>query len=464
MTKAITRTLRDSAAARWTALIIVSFTMMCGYFVTDVMAPLEDLLTKSVAEGGLGWTGTQYGLFTGAYGWFNVFLFMLILGGIILDKMGVRFTGLGACLTMFIGALIKFYAISPMFPTGGEIFGQSTQVLMAGFGFAVFGVGVEIAGITVSKIIVKWFTGYEIALALGIQVALARIGTAAALACSLPIARHFHNLSAPVLFGASLLLIGTLSFLVYNVMDRKLDASEAAEERHVGEPADEEGFKLSDIKFILSNKGFWLIAILCVLFYSGVFPFLKFATKLMINKYGVNPEVAGFIPALLPFGTILLTPVFGSLYDRIGKGATLMLIGSVMLTLVHLCFALPILNVAWFAIIVMLILGVAFSLVPSAMWPSVPKIIPQKFLGTAYSLIFYIQNIGLMCVPMLIGWVIETYAKTILPDGTEAYDYTIPMTIFTIFGIAAILVSLLLKVINKKEGYGLEEANMTKEH
>ncbi|MGL4292603.1 MAG: MFS transporter, partial [Bacteroidales bacterium] len=178
MVEEMKKTLRDSAAARWLALVIVSFTMMCGYFLTDVMAPLEDLLMKSVEEGGLGWTGTQYGFFTGAYGWFNVFLFMLLLGGIILDKMGVRFTGLGACLTMFIGAAIKYYAISPYFPIGGEVFGYNSQVLAAGLGFAIFGVGVEVAGITVSKIIVKWFTGYEIALALGIQVALARIGTA----------------------------------------------------------------------------------------------------------------------------------------------------------------------------------------------------------------------------------------------------------------------------------------------
>lgn len=456
MVEVMVKTLRDSAAARWLALVIVSFTMMCGYFLTDVMAPLEDLLMRSVEEGGLGWTGTQYGFFTGAYGWFNVFLFMLLLGGIILDKMGVRFTGLGACVTMLIGAVVKYYAISPLFPLGGEIFGYNSQVLVAGLGFAIFGVGVEIAGITVSKIIVKWFTGHEIALALGIQVALARIGTAAALSLSLPIARHMGHISYPILFGAILLCIGTLSFLVYNVMDRRLDASLEAE----GPSAEEEGFHLTDIKLIITNKGFWLIAILCVLFYSGVFPFLKFATKLMIYKYNVDPDLAGNIPALLPFGTILLTPLFGSLYDRLGKGATLMIIGSVMLASVHFLFALPILDEWWFAVFIMLVLGVAFSLVPSAMWPSVPKIIPQTQLGTAYSLIFYIQNIGLMCVPMLIGWVIDEYAKITLPNGDITYDYTIPMIIFTMFGVAAIMISILLKYVNKKEGYGLEEPNM----
>ncbi|MGL4293774.1 MAG: MFS transporter, partial [Bacteroidales bacterium] len=336
------------------------------------------------------------------------------------------------------------------------VFGYNSQVLAAGLGFAIFGVGVEVAGNTVSKIIVKWFTGYEIALALGIQVALARIGTAAALSLSLPIARHMGHLSYPILFAAVLLCIGTLSFMVYNVMDRKLDNSMEA----TGSEDGEDGFHLRDIRLIINNKGFWLIAILCVLFYSGVFPFLKFATKLMIYKYNVDPDLAGNIPALLPFGTILLTPLFGSLYDRLGKGATLMTIGSVMLASVHFLFALPILDEWWFAVFIMLVLGVAFSLVPSAMWPSVPKIVPQSQLGTAYSLIFYIQNIGLMLVPMLIGWVIDKYAKIDLPDGTVTYDYEIPMIIFTSFGVAAILVALLLKVVNKKEGYGLEEPNM----
>ncbi len=470
MREKIRKTLSDSKAARWGALVIVSFTMMCGYFLTDVMAPLEDLLTKSVEEEGLGWTGTQYGFFTGAYGWFNVFLLMLLFGGIILDKMGIRFTGLGACLLMFIGAFIKFFAISKFFPAGEEIFGMNSQVVVAGLGFATFGVGVEVAGITVSKIIVKWFTGHELALAMGIQVALARLGTAAALSLSLPLANWARKMSlqsdffasmgyiaAPVLFGAILLCIGTIAFLVYNVMDRKLDASESEEERE-----EEEGFHLKDLKYIVNNKGFWLIALLCVLFYSGVFPFLKFATKLMIYKYHVAPELAGVIPSLLPYGTILLTPFFGSLYDRLGKGATLMLIGSIMLTFVHICFALPILDQWWFAVFVMLVLGVAFSLVPSAMWPSVPKIIPQRQLGSAYSMIFYIQNIGLMCVPMLIGWVIETYSKIDVPGQEVTYDYTVPMLIFALFGVLAILVSFLLIRVNAKEGYGLQEPNIRK--
>lgn len=451
-----TKRLNDSAAARWLALIIVSFTMMCGYFITDVMAPLEDLLTKSPAEGGLGWTSDDYGFFSGAYGYINVFLLMLFFGGIILDKCGVRFTGIMSSGLMLIGTLIKWYAVNSDFGTA-ELFGYPTQVLLAALGFAIFGMGAEITGITVTKVIAKWFTGHELALAMGLQVAMARIGTAAALACSLPFANAMGNVAAPVLLGAVLLCIGFVAYLVYGVMDKKLDASVAAAET----ATEEEGFHFSDLKVIFTNTGFWLIAILCVLFYSGVFPFLKFATKLMIYKYGVEPELAGLIPAMLPFGTILLTPIFGSLYDRLGKGATLMIIGSAMLTLVHVLFALPILNVWWFAILVMIVLGIAFSLVPSAMWPSVPKIIPMKQLGSAYAIIFYIQNIGLSMVPVMIGKVIQNYATIETAEGVT-YDYTIPMSIFALFGIVSIVVSFILKRIDKRNGYGLEQPNMTK--
>ncbi|MDR1344802.1 MAG: MFS transporter [Tannerellaceae bacterium] len=450
MTEIIRQKLSSSRTARWATLCIVSFTMMCGYFITDVMSPLEDLLMQSH-----GWNSTEYGFFSGAYGWFNVFFFMLIIGGIILDKMGIRFTGLTACMLMIAGAVVKAYAVSGFFPSESILAGYKMQVFVAGLGFALFGMGAEIAGITVSKIIVKWFTGHELALAMGFQVALARIGTFFALSYSLPIAKHFQAVSAPVWLGVLLLCIGTISFLVYRVMDKKLDASEAALPDR-GEP--EEGFKLNDIKLIISNKGFWLIAILCVLFYSGVFPFLKFATKLMIYKYGVAEDLAGSIPGILPAGTILLTPLFGSLYDRIGKGATLMLIGAVMLTMVHILFALPVMNEWWFAAIVMIVLGIAFSLVPSAMWPAVAKIIPQKQLGTAFSLVFYVQNWGLMGVPMLIGWVIDRYAR--LPGETLAYDYTIPMLVFAAFGALAIIVALLLKAEDRKKGYGLEQPNI----
>lgn len=442
----IVNTLRESRAARWTSLVIVSVTMMFGYFFTDVMSPLESLLTLTKEQGGLGWTSDEYGFFSGSYGFFNVFLLMLFFGGIILDKFGIRFTGVLSTVLMFVGALIKWYAVGHEFD--GMLFGYSLQVVLASIGFATFGVGCEIAGITVSKVIVKWFTGYELALAMGLQVALARIGTAGALAFSLPFAQKLGSISASVGLGAAMLCIGMIAFIVYCLMDKKLDASYKAEE------STEEGFKLADIKLVFTNKGFWLIATLCLMFYAGVFPFLKFATKLMIAKYGVSESVAGLIPAMLPFGTIILTPLFGSLYDRIGKGATLMIIGSILMTFVHIVFALPGINAWWLAVTVIIVLGVAFGLVPSAMWPSVPKIIPMQLLGTAYALIFYIQNIGLSLVPILIGKV--NGANTI--DGVT--NYTPSMLIFAAFGLVAVALAFMLKLEDARKDYGLEKPNV----
>lgn len=446
MTELIQRKLSDSKAARWTALAIVAFTMLCGYFLTDVMSPLKPMLEEELA-----WTSTDFGIFTSAYGWFNVFFLMLIFGGMILDKMGVRFTGMGACCLMLIGCAIKYAAVAGYIGAEGTIFGWKSQVALASLGYAIFGVGVEIAGITVSKVIVKWFKGKELALAMGLEMATARIGTMLAMAVTVPFAKYFQSVSAPVLLCLIMLCIGTISYMVYIVMDRKLEASMSAEEEEKEEP-----FRMSDVFLIIKNKGFWLIALLCVLFYSAVFPFIKYATDLMVNKYHVEQELAGFIPSLLPLGTLFLTPFFGNLYDRKGKGATIMIIGAVMLIGVHLLFALPILNEWWFATLVMIVLGIAFSLVPSAMWPSVPKIIPEKQLGTAYALIFWVQNWGLMGVPALIGWVLDTYCKLDTTNGGPAYDYTLPMIIFCCFGIVALFIAVMLKREDKKKGYGLE--------
>lgn len=450
MTELIQRKLSDSKAARWTALVIVAFTMLCGYFLTDVMSPLKPMLEEELA-----WTSTDFGIFTSAYGWFNVFFLMLIFGGMILDKMGVRFTGMGACFLMVIGCAIKYAAVAGYIGAEGTILGWKSQVAIASLGYAIFGVGVEIARITVSKVIVKWFKGKELALAMGLEMATARIGTMLAMAVTVPFAKYFNSVSAPVLLCLIMLCIGTISYMVYIVMDRKLEASMSAEEEEKEEP-----FRLSDVFLIIKNKGFWLIALLCVLFYSAVFPFIKYATDLMVNKYHVEQELAGFIPSLLPLGTLFLTPFFGNLYDRKGKGATIMIIGAVMLIGVHLLFALPILNEWWFATLVMIVLGIAFSLVPSAMWPSVPKIIPEKQLGTAYALIFWVQNWGLMGVPALIGWVLDTYCKLDTSNGGPAYDYTLPMIIFCCFGIVALFIAVMLKREDKKKGYGLELPNI----
>ena len=299
---------------------------------------------------------------------------------------------------------------------------------------------------------------------MGLEMATARMGTALALALPLPMARALGidgipNVSAPVMLGLGLLVAGFVAFIWYTFMDKKLEKSEGITD----DIAEEDEFKISDILFIIKNKGFWLIAFLCVLFYSGIFPFLYYATDLMIHKYGVNPDFAGSIPGLLPFGTIILTPFFGNIYDRKGKGATIMLVGSVMLLIAHVIFAIPSIDNYIVAIGLIIFLGITFSLVPSAMWPSVPKIIPEKQLGTAYALIFWVQNWGLMGVPLLIGIVLDKYCQVMDSNGEFShYDYTLPMIIFATTGLLAIIVAIMLKAEDKKKGYGLELPNIEK--
>ena len=462
MTEKIITSLRESKKARWTALAVVAFTMFCGYFIQDVLSPIKRML-----ETDLNWTSTDFAIFRFSYGWLTVFAFMLIIGGIILDKLGVRITGILATLIMVLGTATMYLALISQSLAAENwhilFWDMKAQVFIVSIGFSIFCLGVEIAGITVSKVIVKWFKGKELALAMGLEMATARMGTGLALGV-MPFVAVSFGFSAPMFLGLILIIIGFLAFVLYTFMDKKLDASEfnpAAEEI-----ADEDKFKLSDIKFILKNKGFWLIALLCVLFYSAVFPFLNYAADLMINKFGVNVKFAGLIPMLLPFGTIILTPFFGNLYDKKGKGATIMIIGSLLLIFVHTMFSIPFLNQPFVAIILVVILGIGFSLVPSAMWPSVPKIIPEKQLGSAYALIFWIQNIGLMFIPLIIGLVLDKYGiigKTIENGKTVThYNYTIPMMIFTCLGLLALIFAFMLKAEDKKKGYGLEQPNIKK--
>lgn len=456
MTK-VSQTINNSPALRWTVLGLVSVTMMMGYIVAKQMSPLQYFLELPTGEGGLGWTSGEFGVLAGSRGFFNVFLLMLFVGGVILDKTGVRFAGVLSCVLMLGGTAIDYYAIAFMDPShlvslNLQWLGYSAptiklQVLVAALGFATFGIGYELCGITVSKVVVKWFTGKEMALAMGIQVALARLGTGLALSGAPKLATDF-TLSTPILVGLFAVGVGLIIYLIYCSMDRKVDA----ETRDATSDEDEK-FHFKDMGTTMKNPGFWLITMLCLLYYSALYPFLDFATKMMISKYGVEPSIAGNIPAILPYTSIVLTPLFGGMYDKIGKGASIMIIGTVMLTLVLMVFALPF-NSSVLAICLMLILGIAFSLLPSVLWPAVPKIVPMKQLGTAYSIIYYIQNIGLMIIPIIIGGVLQ--------NNTNGYhvDYTQAMWIFTGIGVAAIFVSIMLLIIDKKKNYGLQKANI----
>ncbi len=463
MVKQMQQKFRESAAMRWTVLAFVSFTMLSGYLISDIMSPLETLCEQQ-----LGWDGSAYSIYTSAYGWFNVFLLMLIFVGMILDKVGPRITGVLAVGLMIVGTGMQYWAMSHDFAGamvnidifGWHILSWTANLFWAALGFAVFGVGIELIGITANKIVVQWFSGSSLALALGLNVAAGRIGTALALFGAKPFASWIGHVSAPMGMGLIMLCIGLLTFCIYIMMDRKAHGAEVKAEINP-----EDKFKISDIGKILSIRGFWYIAILCVLFYSAVFPFLKYAVNLMVQKFHLSSAWAGAIPALMPMGNILMTPLFGSIYDKKGRGATIMIIGAVLLLTVHLLFSLPGLNSLWQAVALIILLGVAFSLVPSAMWPSVPKIIPYRMLGTAFSLIFWIQNWGLMGVPLLIGWIRgKNITGTIIVDGQEvtAYDYTMPMLTFAMFGVASIIFALLLRHEDRRKGYGLERPNIEK--
>jgi MFS family permease len=422
------KSLREKPVVRWTALILASLAIFGAYYFNYALSAIKPML-----ESILGWNSADFGTYTSAYGWFNVFLFMLIFSGIILDKLGVRKTGLGATIVMFLGTLINYWAIAHTFPEGAKVLGMKAQVFWSAIGFAIFGVGTEAIGITISKAVVRWFKGKEMALAMGMQMAIARLGTLLALAISIPLAKN-NGITAPITFALIVMLLGIISFITFSILDIKLDKSEV--DLKLDEEEDE--FKISDIKMIITNRGFWYIAILCVLFYSAVFPFLFYATDLMINKYHVAPKLAGLIPSLLPFGTILLTPLFGGIYDKKGKGATIMILGALILVLVHGVLALPFLKAWWIAATMVIILGIGFSLVPSAMWPSVPKIIPEKQLGTAYAVIFWIQNIGLLSIPLLLGFVLQktnpevSPNKTLVRDAIEtSINKTLPKNVYT---------------------------------
>ncbi|MBP5687583.1 MAG: MFS transporter [Muribaculaceae bacterium] len=454
MTK-VAQKINNSPALRWTVLGLVSVTMMMGYIVAKQMSPLQHFL-----EGDLGWTSSEFGVLAGSRGFFNVFLLMLFVGGIILDKTGVRFAGILSCVLMLGGTAIDFYAIAFMDPS--QVLNINLQwiaytdptiklqVLVAALGFATFGIGYELCGITVSKVVVKWFSGKEMALAMGIQVALARLGTGLALAGA-PMLADKISLSTPILIGLFSVGVGLIIYLIYCSIDRKADTG-----TQENATDDDEKFHFKDMGATMKNPGFWLITLLCLLYYSALYPFLDFATKLMISKYGVEPSFAGLISSILPFTSIILTPLFGGMYDKIGKGATIMIIGTIMLTLVLAVFALP-LNSSILAVCLMFILGIAFSLLPSVLWPAVPKIVPMKQLGTAYSIIYYIQNIGLMLIPIIIGGVLE---RNTVGDNV---DYTQAMWIFTGIGVAAIIVSIMILLIDRRKNYGLQKANITKQ-
>ncbi len=540
MTQMIQKTLRDSAAMRWTALLLLALAMFCSYIFMDILSPIKDLMQETRS-----WDSTSFGRMQGSEVFLNVWAFFLIFAGIILDKMGVRFTMVLSCALMLVGAIVKWYAISESFMGScleawfsshlnwGPLFGvewldilpfaagMPASAKFASCGFMIFGCGCEMAGITVSRGIVKWFKGREMALAMGSEMALARLGVATCMIFSPFFARLGGNVSVSrsVAFGVVLMCIALIMALVYFVMDSKLD-------KQTGEAEEKDDpFKVSDLGKILTDSGFWIVALLCVLYYSAIFPFQKYAVNMLqcnltlilpdANSFWASDSVtivqyiimlivaaAGFasnfqkdktrrycllgisilalitycymgymrqtaesIFAVFPLLAVLITPILGSYLDHKGRAVSMLVLGSLLLIGCHLTFAfiLPLFsgNAVGGVIIAyatILVLGASFSLVPASLWPSVPKLVDAKIIGSAYALIFWIQNIGLWLFPLLIGQVLDS-SNPGVTDPTQL-DYTNPLIMLAGLGVAALVLGLVLKVVDKKKHLGLEEPNI----
>lgn len=454
MTQKISKMMNDSPLARWTVLVLVALMMFFAYMFVDVMSPL-----KSLVESKLGWDSGVFGKYAASEYILNVCGF-LILAGIILDKLGVRFSGILSAGLMVFGAGMKFIAVSDWFQSTAfcgwldswwvELPGSAK---MASLGFMIFGCGCEMEGTNVSKILAKWFKGKEMALAMGLEMAIARLGVFGVMWIAPLISEKFDNsILAPVGFCGALLVIGLINFIIFGIMDRKFDSQLVDAGLATAEKSPEDEFHISDLKAIFTSKMFWIVSILCVLYYSAIFPFQRYATNFLEETLAIDAASAAKLFSCFPILAMVMTPMLGIFLDRKGKGATMLMFGSIIMIVCHLSFAfiLPAFPQKWFALLLIVVLGISFSLVPAALWPSVPKIIDEKILGSAYCLIFWVQNIGLCLVPMLIG---SLRAST--------GSYFVPMLVFSSFGVLAFILSIYLKAEDKKKGYGLELPNIS---
>lgn len=454
MTQKISKMMNDSPLARWTVLVLVALMMFFAYMFVDVMSPL-----KSLVESKLGWDSGVFGKYAASEYILNVCGF-LILAGIILDKLGVRFSGILSAGLMVFGAGMKFIAVSDWFQSTAfcgwldswwvELPGSAK---MASLGFMIFGCGCEMEGTNVSKILAKWFKGKEMALAMGLEMAIARLGVFGVMWIAPLISEKFDNsILAPVGFCGALLVIGLINFIIFGIMDRKFDSQLVDAGLATAEKSPEDEFHISDLKAIFTSKMFWIVSLLCVLYYSAIFPFQRYATNFLEETLAIDAASAAKLFSCFPVLAMVMTPMLGIFLDRKGKGATMLMFGSIIMIVCHLSFAfiLPAFPQKWFALLLIVVLGISFSLVPAALWPSVPKIIDEKILGSAYCLIFWVQNIGLCLVPMLIG---SLRAST--------GSYFVPMLAFSSFGVLAFILSIYLKAEDKKKGYGLELPNIS---
>lgn len=465
MNKAI-KFLKDTSWARWVVLLCLSLPMFASYFFDDQFTTISHIF-KNPQILDLAWTSADYGVYGGAYSFLCVWG-GLVVCGMLLDKWGVRVTGSLFVGLMVTGAFIVLYGISESFSQSGFYHWMSRlfdkpSLALAYTGCALFGLGSEIAGVAVTRSIAKWFRGKEMALAMGLQLALARMGTAVALivvprlvmidASHIP----FSETSKPAVVGTILLLCGLLVWVVFLLFDKKYDTQAAEEALRNAEPAKKEDkFKFMDIFRVLGNKHFILVSLLCVFFYCCIISFRRFATSIIIPRFGIDGDIASWMVSMIPFCTMVFTPLFGSLVDFKGKATRLMILGSCLVLGAHLIIAFAP-GMAIFGYIGIAILGVGYSLVPAAMWPSVPKIIPEKNLGTAYSLIYWIQNMGMLVVPIFVGRIIKNNAANELLAAAKA-EY-----LFIGLALVAITVSIILsRSSDKNPQLKLDVPNKTK--
>ncbi|MCD4683031.1 MAG: MFS transporter [Bacteroidales bacterium] len=455
------KTLKDKTFLRWGILLLVAFVQAANYYFYDAISPL-----KRDLEEHFNFTNTDFGLFVSAYSIPNIFLLMCIWGGIILDRLGIRRTGFLFIFMMTGGALLTAYGASEYYRSGGLGYsfmnsfwsGYSPELKMMLLGRFFFGLGAETSIVVVSKIIVKWFKGKELAMAFGFKIGIARAGSWAAFYFSPIIASNASSWNVAIWFAAMLLLIALLAFLVYTLFDLKLDK----QINKVKLLSKDEVFHMNDLIKLVTNRSFIFVTLLCMTFYSAVFPFQSFSADFILNKFGVLPEMSGKIASLLSVGTIFFTPLVGLFVDKKGRSATLMIFGSILIVLVHLSFALTMIS----PIPLMIILGIAFSLVPAAMWPSVAKIVDEKRIGSAFGTMFAIQNLGLWAFPLLIGIVLDKTNPGVRPEdvanGLASYNYDYAILMLAFLGVLGVVFALLLKREDKKSGYGLELPSNTK--
>ena len=404
---------------RWLVLIVVSLAMFGSYYVYDALSPLADVLKQQ-----LGFTDANIGLLQAIYSFPNIFT--VLIGGIIIDRVGLRKSLMIFGVLCFIGPAITV---------------ASGHLSIMAVGRLIFGMGAESLNVAVTTALARWFRGKELSFAFGLNLTASRLGTFAALNSPTWARAAYSNWRTPFMIALAFSALSLVGAIIYWFMEEWA----------------EKNYRLGDIstdKVVLADLwkfgvSYWLIVALCIVFYSAIFPFQTFAVEFFMYRHGTSREFGGFLSSMLTLFAMIATPLFGLWVDKVGKRALLMMLGSLLLIPVYLILAYTQINLY----IPMAMMGVAFSLIPAVMWPSVAYIVDQSKLGTAYGLMTMIQNCGLFALNLLIGWA-NTYSHA---DANNPAGYNLGMWIFSVLGILGVLFAFLLRQRELgPHGHGLE--------